>query len=518
MSRVLRSAALAVALFAAVPSHAAQRTPDRVAALIAEAAALKAGGDAPGGLAKARVAVALAEKDPGRDDATLFAALEALTEHIPDVDFEQQFATYDRLGPVAARAKGPGSYPALSAMAGRNAIGFVLRKPGATLEAFADALTRATAVASTEREQAQMTGLAMVLAQFYDATGQHPKAVAIVDTVGRFYDTPPKVPNNSYAPGLMSLALRYSDWQMWDKAMDAADRAIAASVAFHGRRVVEITSALKVRGQALAMAGRDAEAEAAYREAVALADTAPDLGVTSSALFNLSRWYTSIGRDALAVPLLQRVVDMLENAGPVQSNTRMIALLDLYNIASRAGDRPEALRYARLARADADRRGFGASGNYVAILIAVANASSLAGAFDDAAEAVAAADALLPKVAAADSPRRADIRYARAVLERERGDPAAAAASIRSAIEIWEAASAADKRQIAVARAALARLLYASGDKAAAWRIGREGARSMSAVVVDRAARSGSQLLDPESARVFDGAVDLAWATTHASR
>lgn len=508
----------AATMLVVAPAPAAERTDARIAALRAEAAALKAGGDAATALERARAGLALAEKDPGPGDANLYEALDALSDYLPDSDLEQQFQLYARLAPLAARVKGADSYPALSTLAGRNVLAVILGKPGASIPAFADVLVKAMAVAGTEKEQAQVTGLAMILAQLYDATGQHPKAVEVVASAGRFYESPPAVPNSSYAPGLMSLALRYSDWQQWDKAIDAADRAIAASVAFHKRRVVEIASAQKVRGNAFIALGRYTEAEAAFRDAVVLADKEPDLGVTTSALFNLARLYMSTGRDSLARPLLLRIEDMLRDKGPKQSNTRMIALLDLHNIATRAGDNAGALAFAKAARADADTRGFAGSPVYLGILLAVANASTRLRDFDTATAAVEAAEALLPKAVSPGSPRYADVTYARASIAIAQRDLKQAVALMRSSIELWEKSSGAEAKQIASARSALARALYQTGDASGAWSVGRRSAAQMSAVVIDRAGRGGADLLDDESSRVFDSAVELAWATRTRAR
>ena len=503
------AAALMLCLLSA-PVHAVERTDRRIASIVAEAEALKAKGDAKGGLARVRDAMALAEEDPGPRSENLFKALDALSEHLPSADFELQFAVFDRLSAVASTARGADSYPALAALAGRNVLAFVLRKPGAGLPAFAEALGRATPLATSERDKGQMTGLAMILAQLYDATGQHAKAVDIVATVGKFYETMPSVPNSSFAPGLMSLALRYADWQDWPKAIDAADRSIIASVAFHRKRTTEVTSALRVRGNAFVALGQVADAEREFREAVALADQQPDLGVTTSALLNLARLYMTTGRDALAVPLLDRVAEMAID-GPPQSNTRMIALLDRYNVAMRADDRAGAVRFAALALADADARGFATSQNYVPILLAVANAAIRSNDLVAADAALAKAQILLPKVVSANSSRYADVMFARGRIALARGSYVTAASETRAAIARWGTTPGADPQQVASAGAMLTQSLGRLGDHAGAWRAGRTGADQMTRVLLDRAARGGLELLDPQSLTIFETAVDAAW-------
>ncbi len=495
----------------AAPARAADTVTARVKALASEADALRIKGDKATALVRAREAVALAEKTPGKRGENLFLALDALTSHIPDVDFEQQFATFDRLATVAATARGTDSYETQVALAGRHVLAFVLRKPGAALPPLADALGKATARAEGEDDRARVTGLTMVLAQLYDATGQHDKAVATIANVAKFYDRPPTVPNRSFAPGLMSLAIRYSDWQDWPRAVDAADRAITASVAYHGKRTTDILPALRVRGGAAIAAGRFDDAERDYREAVALADTAPDVGATTSALLALGRLYIASGRYALATPLLERTATLAETA-VAQSNTRLAALVELYNVAKLTGDSPAATRYARLARQDAVARKLDRSANYVYALLAVANAELAEGRLAEAGDALAALEQLAPTVLPATGSRRADVLMLRARLAYAQGDAAAGVGHVRAAQQQLALAKAQDVQQAAAASSLLATGLLRIGQAGAGWSAGRSGANALTNVLVGRAGGAGAAAVDAQSLGVFDTTLDAAWA------
>lgn len=515
MRNIIIGATLVVASLSVATASASERSSRRIATLAAEAAVLKAKGDAVAARTRVAEAVALAERDPGRNQQNLFEALNATTKHIPDNDFEQQYAVYARLAPLAAQVKGADSFDAWATLAGRNVLAFVLRKPGASIPAFADALAKATPLAVDERDKAQMVGLTMVLAQLYDATGQHDRAVQTVASAAEFYDAPPVVPSDIYSNGLMTLAQRYADWQDWPKALDAADRAIVASVAFHGRRTADLVTALKVRGGVHSANARYGDAERDYREAVALADTAPSPAVQSGALLNLARLYVLTGRDALARPLFERAAEVAR-ALPPQSNTRLVALLDLYNMAMRASDLDGATRYARAARDDADARGFGGGPNYVTVLLAISNASLRAGDADAAARTLADVESLLPKAVPPKSSRYADLMSARAKLAMMRGDIPESVRQYRAAIERWAQSPTGDKTQVAVTRAMLTESLARTGDIVGAWRSSRQGATEMTDVIIARGAGGNREPIDRSAMTIFETAIEAAWNVRHA--
>jgi tetratricopeptide (TPR) repeat protein len=510
-------ALLAVALSLAPPSApVAERTDRRIAALATEALALRVAGQRDAALAQAEAAMALAERDPGPRQVNLYVALDALRETVPDQDYERQYAAYARFAAVATAAKGADSYAALAATTGRNMLGYILRKPGASIAAVADPLARAMPIAPDDVERARTAGWAMFVAQLYDSTGQHPRALEVATTTATFFNTPPATPNRMFGVSMGMMAQRYADWQDWAGAILAADRAIAASQVFHGRRTTEITGSLKARGRAYAALGRYADAERDYREAVALADTLPNPVLQSGTMFDLAKFYVLTGRDALAVPILERTAERAR-ANPPQSNTRLLALIDLYNAARRASDDDAALRHAMAARADGDARGLKGGANYVTALFAVANASIGVGQIDVAARILDEIAAMLPRAVSANNTRYADLMVARGRLAADRGDFAASAREYRDAVAGWEAHGG-DRLQIAETRIDLAQSLARAGDAEGAWRAARSGGDGVIGIAATRVGSGNAQPLDHKSLGVFDATIDTAWAVRRARR
>ncbi|MES2337331.1 MAG: tetratricopeptide repeat protein [Pseudomonadota bacterium] len=496
----------------AMPAQAAEPVERRVAALAAEAMTLKLAGDRPAALARAEAATALAERKPGPRQATLYVALNALRETVPDQDFERQYATYARFAAVATQAKGAESYAALAATTARNLLAYVLRKPGATIAGIADPLTRAMPIAPDDVERARTAGWSMFLAQLYDSTGQHDRAVQTVATTATFFNEPPATPNWMFGTSMSVMANRYADWQDWPRAILAADRAIAASVAFHGSRRTELTSPLKARGRAYAAQGRFADAERDYREAVALADTLPNPILQSGTMLDLARFYVLTGRDALAVPILERTAERAR-ANPPQSSTRMMALIELYNLAQRAGDDAAASRSASDARADADARGFSGSAIYVEILLSLMNIALLRQDPDAAERLLISAENLSIKTAKNNYIIGGDILIAKANLASYKSHAELAIIYIQAAIKCFEEAKSFDILKISNARMNLARQLEGLNKRKRAWEVARIGADQITKTLIMRTAQGYQERLDNQAIAILETGIDTAWAT-----
>lgn len=503
---------LAVLMFAH-PVEAQVARP--VAAAMAEADALKAKGDDKGALERAKAALAMAET--GASERSVYEALDHLTGFWPSGDLQGQFALFDRLAPMAARVEGEGSYRALAALAGRNVLAFFLGKPGASLDAVATPLAKAAPLAPGDKERMDTAALGIVLAQFYTNAGQRPKAVEILGVATKLFETAPTTPLATYPGGLTTLAQIHAGWGDWDASLRYADRAIVAHDAYDRRRTVNAAAPLIHRGNALRAMQRFAEAETAFRDALALADAVPDPIIKVSALQALGTFYAATGRDALAVPLITRAADLAEPFPP-GAGSRVAALNDLHGIAIRNGDFPEALRLMRLARVDVAQRNFKGSLNHAAVLIALANAATATGALDEARGALAEAASMVEKSERAGGQRRADLLLARGRLALREGRLAEGNTLMSDGLALTLGQQAPDQTIVYSANIGIARARLGAGAIAEAWLRGRSGADVLTRMIVRRSTAAGAGQLADQEARAFDTAIDVAWALGRRSR
>lgn len=509
-----RHAFLAFALVGcAMPAGAEPATTAvgrRVDALIARADAIKAK-DRPAAYQLGVEAVALAEANQDRDLGAYFRAMDKITTYHDDSDLNLTWTLFTKFVAVATRYKGPDAYETLSATAGVNIMALFLGKPGATLDAIAVPLARAAPLAPTEKDRADMAGLATLLGGFYDDAGQHAKAVATVAIAARLYATPPATPNTSYYNGLTTLAKVYSGWREWDASLAAADRVIAAKIASGDVDEINAGPAYVFRGTALLNLGRYREAEAAYRDALAYADARKADSFRASVLNTLGNFYAAIGRDDLAIPLIERAAE-LGKGFPPGSASRAAALLDLYNIAMRRSDYRGALGFAQAIDADIATRTFKNSAQHAGGLIAIANAAMPTGDLVGAKAALDRAETMLKTAGKPGDARDAELTLARGRLAVRNGDTAGGAKLLAAARSRYAALRNVDPVTLASTDASLATALASMGDRTQAWTVARRGADGLAALALARSiASNATARLSAQDTTVLDTALDAAW-------